>query len=262
MRTKLSLFPATATIVAIMAVAAFFAGCSSTTEPTNNTPSTVSFTQNAKFTYTEQRRDTTGGTYGNDGIDPTSTDTVHSTVVDTNMSIYGKTHVVAIYNHRTRNENDTAYIWQDGSGNVYRYNYGADILNNIGAVTLALGHRLEVGWVLQAKMSASTGTGWIAARDTENITLLGQSAIVTIRDSATRVADTTITVAGSTTTCVHTVHSVAVTLSSLPVATVRLDNYESATGEVRNTVHTFAVSIPTQPVVQVSGQERVMIAKQ
>jgi hypothetical protein len=247
----------------LVTLAAIAAGCSSTTEPPAPS-SNVSFTQNAKFTYAEQRRDTTGGTYGYDNPDPTSTDSVHSTVIDTNANAYGKSHVVVIYNKRSRNADDTTYIWQDGQGNVYRYNYGVDILNNIPAVIGFLGHRIEVGWVLQSKMSSSVGTAWIAGRDTETVTLpiIGLTSIY-VTDSATRVSDTTISVNGSAVSAVHTEHRVKLYMDAAIISVVRIDNYESKSyGEVRNTVHSFTATVPLFASAQVSGQERMMVSHQ
>jgi hypothetical protein len=258
MRMRISTFFPTA----LLGLAALASSCSTTTEPGPNggtDTSKITFTAAAKMTYTEQRLDTTGGTYGQDKPDPTSTDSVHSTVLDTSASAYGKTNVVVIYNARSRNASDTTYIWQDASGSVYQYNYGVDILNSIPAVVGFLGHRIEAGWVLQSKMSGGSST-WVAARDTEHVTLpIVGTVDVNIIDNATKKSDTTIAIAGSSTSAVHTQHVVTASYPLGTLTTIVIDCYVNHKyGVIRNTLHSFTVSGPTN--AQVSGQERIMVS--
>ena len=253
--------------VVLLGIAGFVGGCSTTTEPpvTSADSTTVSFAAQSKMTFYEQRLDTANGDYGQDQPDPTSTDSVHSTVVDTNASIYGKTHVVVIYNARTRNLSDTTYLWQDGQGNIYEYNYGVDILNNLDGLVAYLGHKLSVGWVLQAKLNsaATTGTTWVAARDTEHVTI-PQFPIpieVDIADNATKLADTTVMVGANSVNAVHTRHVVTANSALGVLATVNIDNYMSRKyGTVTNVAHSFMVGAPFNQWV--SGHLRVMAQHQ
>jgi hypothetical protein len=127
-----------------------------------------------------------------------ATDTITSTVVATNTSYEGMSNVTILINIHTNGSNpDTTYIAQN-NGNFWHYDYGLEAINNNSSFTAVLGGQIQIGWVLQANFNAVAGNKWVAADTSMRIDapLVG-STPVTVVDSATEQADTSITVNGT-----------------------------------------------------------------
>ncbi len=167
----------------------FAAGCSSPTV-TNPTPQ-VNYQSGQVYIYYAQVLDkTTGDTTAGSG------DTIRSVVVATGISYQGMTGVTEIQNTHTNPPTgsstvDTTYIAQT-NGNYYHYDYGLESLNNNPYVLAVTGGPIEAGWILQAELSAGPNQTWIAADTT--FAVANGAAHVTLTDTATEQADTTIVV--------------------------------------------------------------------
>jgi hypothetical protein len=240
-------------------------GCSNSTTPppTTTTPSTVHYSANATYSYNQYKLDTASTSTAKDQIDSTSLDVITSMVIDTNATYAGKTGVVVIVNSHTNGDAmDTTREYQD-SGNLYTYNYGLTGLNSNAAAVAAIGHPLDVGWVLQSKLTATTGTTWEADSTSTPLIISGFSITVNIVDKATEESDTTVTIKGKSMLAKHSLHSVTASGSifgaTQTLAVMPVDTYVTLEeGMVLNVVHSFQITVPTVISAQVRGQYTAM----
>ncbi len=251
-------------IVFLFSFAGFvYSGCASSTTPPPTPPNTthVNYLTNANYTYTQNRRDTAGGTYGMDKTVPTKTDNITSTVFGTNMTYMLDTSDVAfIQNMHTASMTgslmDSTYIAQE-NGNYWHFNYGLEGLSSVLSA--------PVGWVLQAKLGAKQGDTWVAVHNMSVATRYGINADVLI--NATEQADTSIVVNGTTITGVkHVTHAVIVSAPGVGQAVSgTIDTYVSPDfGMIRNVVHSMPLVISIPPYLninqQLSGSETMMVS--
>ena len=224
---------------------ALAAGCSNSNQPT--TYPQVNYTSGQSYIYYAQVLDkNTGDTVAGSG------DTITSTVLTTNASYQGMSGVTEIQNTHTHPASgatmDTTYIAQS-NGNYYHYNYGIEILNGNQSVLNAVnkGKQIDVGWVLQAKLSANSGDKW-GALDT-NLTLYygGTPIDAGFADTATETSDTTITIGASQVVAKHSIHSIVLNAAGAVKDTLIVDTYVSATdGPVLDKFHpTSLAGTPT-----------------
>jgi hypothetical protein len=192
----------------------FAAGCSGSVIPPVTTPE-VNYQQGQTYVYYAQVLDkTTGDTTAGSG------DTIKSNVLATGMSYQGMTGVTEIQNTHTNpplgsSIKDTTYIAQS-NGNYYHYDYGLESLNNNPTVLAVTGGPIEAGWILQAELSATPNQTWIAADTT--FAVAGGAAHVTLTDTATEQADTTIVVGTTPANSIsifakHSMHNISVSLA-------------------------------------------------
>ncbi|MDP4198253.1 MAG: hypothetical protein Q8902_01630 [Bacteroidota bacterium] len=232
-----------------------YAGCSSSTSnPPPVTPSQVHYAAGSDYRYTQNRRDTSGGAFGNDGVDPTKADTITSVVLATNQTFqFDTSDVTIIQNTHTSSvtgaQKDTTDIAQE-NGNYWHYNYGLEGLSSVLAE--------PVGWVLQAKFGAKPGDTWVAVHNNAVKTKYQVNADVLI--NALEMNDTTI----SGIAVKHVQHSVTISAVGQTIAGT-IDTYVSPEfGMVRNTVHSSRVAINLPSIIsvnqQVSGSETVMVS--
>lgn len=232
------------TFAFLFSLAGIFAiGCSSSTTPPSPSakqpiPVTIHAHDSAQF-YTT-RQDSTNQNIASKG------DTVNQRVADTNATAYGKTGVRVLVNvQKSDQAKDTTYLWQDANGNVWRYNYGVELLNTDPAVQGLLHQRIDVGWVLLDSTKATAGNSWLA--NASQVAILGGLANVTLNDNATYVGDTSMTVSGKTISARHIVHTVVA--SGPGNGTVKIDTYFSPSlGTVLNIVHTSNLTVNNGPV--------------
>ncbi len=154
---------------------------------------------------------------------------------------------------------DTNYYYQDASGNVWRYNYGFNILNKFQSLVIALGGPVDVGWVLAAKPGAPAGTTWVAKSDSSTIPSFGVKVYLT--DNATVMNDTVIAVSTDNITTQHIRH-VVVASGAGTNGTVIVDTYVSA--EVGTTVEDFfhhATISGLLANLQARGSQKIMVQK-
>src|ERR1051325_3938611 len=121
-----------------------YIGCSSgggPSETPTTDPNKVTIKSGDTATFYTTRRDS------NDVNQVAKGDTIYQHVISTNMSAYGKTGVTALLNVRKSGGTDTTFIIQETNGNVWRSNYGVDLLNNDPLIQGFLGKRVDVGWV-------------------------------------------------------------------------------------------------------------------
>ncbi len=243
--------------LAVLALAmSSFQGCSSSTSTPNPvTPTSVTYTVNAAYTYKQNRLDTANGAYGQDKMDPTMTDTITSTVVALNQTFQLKTGVTYIQNkHSLTGLMDTTYIAQE-NGNYWHYNYGLESVNNNPAVIGFIGAPVQNGWVLQAKLGAVKGDTWLSDSTTVTIGSFG-NADLTLH--AVEQADTTIMVNGASVAAKHVFHTLV--LKSFVTVTGYVDTYVSAsTGMTLNVVHSSA-AIPPVYNKQISGSQTLLLS--
>ena len=128
-------------------------------------------------------------------------------VTDTTVNVAAtkgdKTSVTAVVSTSSLGS-DSAFYWQDPSnGDIYRYNYGVEYINNFPYLVQALGgKKIDIKWVRVFKADAKPGNSWIAAKDSVKLT---QPIITTvyITNTAFIKLDTAIIVAGDTIVCKH-----------------------------------------------------------
>ena len=227
-------------VSALTLLAFGLAGCGNSTSPKPPvTPvAQINFTIRAQTKFQQNYLDTTGGKYGNDSINTASVDTLAQILDTTGLAYLGATNVNRFLTNHSKPgvSQDTTNMYQVANGDLYTQDYGVEVLNNI-PVVLAFngGLKFHIGWVLQMKMAAPSGTPWLAC-DTGlgNLPFIGN---IGIRDSATIMDDVVLNVAGEQLTTKHAVHNVTVT-SSLAIARTRIDTYVSLKyGTVYNVVH-------------------------
>jgi hypothetical protein len=226
----------------------------------------MKFAANASYKYRQAQLDTTGSTNPNGEVkeapDP-KPDTITSTVIETNASYKGKTGVTVVENVHTQPAGfrDTTWYYQE-NGNVYRYNFGVDLLNNIVILKAFLKddqgnpQPLDVGWVLQARLRDTTvGSKWVTGNG--EFTLNGVPVIGkvegTLTDTAHYVGASTITVGGKAIRVKQYKHFV--TLTSLTTVKCEIDTYVSASlgATVQTVAHSTRVAVPTFAPQQVQG---------
>lgn len=162
---------------------------------------------------------------------------IEQIVIDTTRSLTDKNgitknHVAVVitYINPQGSPQDTGYFYQDPNGDLYRYNFGFSILNQYTFLTQNIGHNIDVGWVLVAKLSAAAGTTWIAKSDTEQIQ--SPQINVFLKSVATMKADTNIVVGTETFKARHVQHVIsAATPTGLGIdetGQVIIDSYMSA----------------------------------
>ncbi|HEY3874369.1 MAG TPA: hypothetical protein VGM92_02750 [Candidatus Kapabacteria bacterium] len=234
-----------------------FAGCSNTvTTPTNNTQ--VSYTKGDSYGYHAFVLNATSGQPSG------TTDTITSTIAATDGTFDSMVNVTTILNSHTHPASgtslDTTYISQN-NGNFYHYNYGLEALNNDAAV-LAIansGKSIEVGWVLQAKLSANSGDKWIGVNDTLSLNspTLGGAVTAYLTDNVTEEGDTTISVNNSPVVTKHSVHNISLSIPGSFSAEETVDTYVSvADGTVLNIDHPTSLVGSAAP-----GLETIFIGK-
>jgi hypothetical protein len=233
-------------------------GCATTTEtPPVNTPTKVTYTNGTTYTYTYNARDTS------DKVDNTvATDTITSTVIDTNQTYLGMSNVTILLNtHSTAGTApDTTFIAQD-TASFWHYNYGLESLNNNPKILNIIGSPIQMGWVLQAKFTASPGDAWTAANNNNlkiNVPGLGQvSATVVI--SAVTESDTTISVNGASVSAKHVFQTVTLTALGQPLVTTADTYVATSVGVTINIVHTAHINITGLYTGPVNGSQTVMV---
>ncbi len=243
----------------------FAAGCSSNVAPPAVTPTTyphVTYSDSTKYTYHSNARDTSSGNF--DQPIYSSTDTITSTVVATNQTYMSMSNVTILVNHHSKanTPNDTTYIAQD-SGNFWHYNYGLEAVNNNANIIKVIGSPVEVGWVLQAKLSAVAGDTWTAVNNQNLSIKIGSTPIAaTAVIKAVERSDTSISVQGSLVTAKHATDTVTLTASIFPnnpiVTTV--DTYVAASvGVTLNIVHSAQVNLPQLYNGPVEGSQSLLV---
>ncbi|HET9137409.1 MAG TPA: hypothetical protein VFO76_12290 [Candidatus Kapabacteria bacterium] len=150
----------------VLTVAVSSCSSSSTeTPPTTYTPTPVHFQQGKIARYDLYLIDTPSSDGSNiDHFVPDSTKyNLEEQVVDTAFAF--PLGIKATKTVFASTPPDTSYYYQDKDGNLFRYNYGFNTLNNFKDLILALGSPVDVGWVLIAKPGAPSGTTWLAKKD-------------------------------------------------------------------------------------------------
>jgi hypothetical protein len=235
-----------------MLLLTFAAGCSSNVAPPTTYPQ-VTYTQGASYIYYSQNLNaTTGDTIAGSG------DTITSTVIATGTSYQGMSNVTEIQNTHSNPGTgvalmDTTYIAQS-NGDYWHYNYGLESLNtNQLVLNYNGGKKLIAGWVLQAKLSATAGTSWIAA-DTQ---IAVGSASAKLLDTAKEATDTTIIVGSAQITTKHAVHDLNLN-AVIATGGGSVDTYVSQDdGPVLNIVHPAVVASSHTP-----GQITILLKKE
>jgi len=238
---------------------ALVAGCATSTQPVQPTSSQtqVNYTKGKTYTYQYNARDTS------DNVTYTpATDTITTTVIDTNQTYLGMSNVTILLNtHSTVGTSpDTTYISQD-SANFWHYNYGLESLNNNPKILNIIGSPIQMGWVLQAKFNANTGDKWTAANNNNlkiNVPGLGQVA-ATVVISAVAQNDTTISINGASVTAKHVFQTVTLTALNQPLVTTTDTYVATSVGVTINIVHTAHINIPGLYTGPVNGSQTVMV---
>jgi hypothetical protein len=226
-------------------------GCSSNVAQINSPH--VNYVAGATYVYYSQNLDAnTGNPIAGSG------DTITSKVLTTGISYQGMSNVTEIQNAHSNPGNgvaamDTTYIAQS-NGDYWHYNYGLESLNtNQLVLNYNGGKKLIAGWVLQAKLSATEGTSWIAA-DTQ---IAIGSASAKLLDTAKEASDSTLVVASAQITAKHAVHDLNLN-AGLVTGSGFVDTYVSTDdGPVLNIVHPAVVATSRTP-----GQITILLKKE
>jgi hypothetical protein len=247
----------TLAIAALLATASLQSCADDPAAPAENNK--ITFTQNAKATYTYTQLDSAESNLDHPMTD--GADTVIQTTVNSNMSFAGKTGVAMKVNHYVkRNENDTAYYWQDASNNLYINNFGLDLINGPTAQAI-LQQRIDAGWILAGKMDAAANASWTSIDTT--ITFINLGFPATIKDVVTANGTTNLTIAGSTIPTKKFTHVITATLPLLgEAARAEIEIYVSADhgGIVRQVRKSAKYTIPNQPQSRAVGADMQMIS--
>jgi hypothetical protein len=196
----------------ILATSALLSSCSyngASNPPVTTTDSTlVNFKQGFHSQFDVFVVDTADASGNNgDKILNSTRKSVQEITVSTGITYKGKSNVAMVVTFDQTN--DTNYFYQDPNGDLYRYNFGFNILNQYSFLVQALGKPIDEGWVLASKMKSSAGTPWVAkSEDSIQLAGLGLNLYVHFSSSAQMLADTTIIVGTTSLVCRHARHHV------------------------------------------------------
>lgn len=214
--------------LAFFAAGFLFAACDSETEPVSDDITPLKFETRSDFEarYDEYEVDT-AGTFYNKPILSTRTE-VEETITDTGLTFEGMTRVsrhIAYY--PSTGKRDTLYFAQDANGDLYRYNYGFNLLNNFPELVSIIGRRIDMKWVLVMKFGKKQGAEWIARKD--SLELLSYPGVkVYFESKAVMQADTTIQVGNEQVSCRHAMHTITATSSIGATGLIKAHTYISA----------------------------------
>ncbi|MEI8134019.1 MAG: hypothetical protein WCH46_02940 [bacterium] len=165
---------------------------------------------------------------GNNGDKIISTSRVSHAeiVVDTGLTYIGKSHVarVVTFDATLTPPNDTNYFCLETNGDLYRYNFGFNILNQFPFLVAAIGQKIDEGWVLVAKMNAASGTTF-TAKSEDSIAISFLNVKVHLSSTGTMLNDTTIYIGSDTLLCRHARHHVITTVPKTDIGEEHADGY-------------------------------------
>ncbi len=253
-------------IAALFVAASLISSCKSRSVDPIVTPPGVNnqlvFTVNAKTTFLQEYRDTTGGVYGKDQNNTASADTLTQTLAMKGMTFKGVDSTnMFMTTHSANTSTDTSYMYQMANGDLYANDYGMEVLNNNPTIVTLNGGKVHIGWVLQAKMNDTTGKSWTACDTVISVTnpLFGGKLPVHITDAANFVADTILTIGGESIATRHALHHVNADVTGLLGASTTVDSYISTKyGTVLNIVHSTALT--GVYLNQIQGDYKVMLS--
>jgi len=155
-------------------------------------------------------------------------------IVDTGLTYMGKNHVarVVFYDTTLTPPNETYYFYQDPNGDLYRYNFGFNLLNQFTFLTQLIGSQVDVGWVLAAKMTSAEGTKWTAR--TDSVLIQAYNTEVYLVSQGQMLADTVFLVGAESIKARHSRNVVtASTAGGAETGNVVIDSYYSTdAGEI------------------------------
>lgn len=193
----------------LLAFITTFIGCSSSPGPNNppyNGPDTniVVFPHTAVAHFVRDSVELSGGVE----VYTPFVDSVTQTVVADSIPWQNKLNATLFKNtYNDATPADTEAFYQYGNDDLYQIDAGLEAINNIAAVPAALGTQVHVGWVLEARLGSPKGTQWIAMDTT--LTVPGPFVkSMTLRDTATMMADTTYALAGKVYSVKHAQHKI------------------------------------------------------
>jgi hypothetical protein len=216
-----------------------FIGCSGS-GTVNNPPgpttdsSKLVFTQGSSANYQRSTLDSMPGEPVVMGSEITFT----QVLVDTSFVKLPYSKVQRYDNTYSTGAPDSSFLWQSSNDEIYAYNFGIDFLNNNVAVSAVIG-KVNIRWVLQAKMKAALGTKWSAVDTTIMLPLPSfNNPALHLQDTAVVMADTTILVGTEQIKTRHFQHTVTGT-TAVGGASDVVDTYVSAAlgATVLNRVH-------------------------
>lgn len=181
---------------------------SSTTPPPDDNSDTLHFEAKKGFVtrYDEYPVDTAGPNFDKPII--TERVIVSETTVDTGITYSGQSGVSMHIGPGSKF--DTTYFYQDASGDLYRYNYGFDLLA-VPELEPYLERPIDMKWVLLMKFSKKEGATWQAKRDSINVPAFGTK--VYFESNATMKADTIIRVGSEDIECRQAEHVITASAS-------------------------------------------------
>jgi hypothetical protein len=201
-------------ISSIITATVVFSSCSSSTStppPTTTLTATLNFPKNFHGNYDVFAVDTADKNGNNaDIIIGSSKTSVTDIVLDTGLTYQNRSHVAKITTFQGSLATDSNYFYQDPNGDLYRYNFGFNLLNQFSFLTAAVGGNVDVGWVLAAKITSAQGTTWIARVDSVLIQSLGIWVYFTSQGQM--MEDTTFTVGSETVKARHAKNTVTATV--------------------------------------------------
>lgn len=179
-----------------------------TTTPPDNTTDTLRFEAKKGFVsrFDEYPVDTAGPSFDKPIL--AEHVLVQETISDTGITYFGKSGVSMHIGPGSRF--DTTYFYQDASGDLYRYNYGFELLA-VPELEPYLERPIDMQWVLLMKFSKKEGATWLAKRDSINVPAFGTK--VYFESNATMKADTIIRVGTEDISCRQAEHVITATAS-------------------------------------------------
>ncbi|MEP7234768.1 MAG: hypothetical protein ABI778_05685, partial [Ignavibacteriota bacterium] len=220
-------------LIAALGSVFFFSSCSY--EPDSTTPptATMKFKQGFSGRYDIFIVDTAVNGNNPDHITDSVRHNIEEKIIDTNRTITDgkgvtKSHVAVgvTFVNPAGNPQDSDFFFQDTNGDLYRYNFGFSILNQFPFLTQVIGSRVDVGWVLAAKMTSATGATWEAKSDT--VIIASNGIPVYLTSQGQMMADTTFLVGSEIVKARHSRNTVtAMATGGLETGSVILDSYYS-----------------------------------
>ncbi len=252
---KLHLF----SLAGFIAATAFLSSCSynpGSTVPPSGTP--LDFKKAFNGNYDIFVVDTADANGNNpDKIISTSKISVSDIVADTGLTYQGKSHVTKIMTYQGNTLTDSNYYYQDPNGDLYRYNFGFNILNQFTYLTQAIGSNVDVGWVLASKMISPTGTTWVAR--TDSVLIQSFNVWVYLSSQGEMMADTTFLIGTQTVKARHARNIVnASAAANLANGQAIVDSYYSS--DINAVVEDFFRHVKLTGGInqQVQGQLKIM----
>lgn len=190
-------------------------------------------------------------------------DTMHQTTLEGKAELEGKSATRRGNQYQRSNLADTVHVFQDANGDLYMYDFGLDLLNKDPVMQMGLGNQqVHFGWVLVSKMSASSGSTWLAADTSVTVNLGGLDINARILDNASTMSDTTFMLGTTSYAASRARHVITADIGGSVVASTvfEVTIVPELGGIVRSVRKVTELNMPNLPYKNAIGQEFMLTA--